>query len=472
MSNQAVCFVDMPFGKKKDPVSGVEIDFDLVFNKAIKPAIEDVELRPVRGDQEQTGGVIHLPMFARIILSDYMVADLTLGNPNVFYELGIRHMAKPCTTVPIFATTSALPFDVASVRSIPYSLEKGVLSDDAAAKLRADIAARLRTAIEQAARTDSPVYDLVRDLPAFHVPPEVEQVLNERIDQQSNFDAEIEKAKSSLSEEGRRQALAALQQGLGDISAGRRGILMKLMLAYRSVSAWNEMAALCEEFPDYLRQNPLVQQQWALALNRRNQGGDRERAERMLNEIIQRRGPDSESLGLLGRIAKDRYQAERQKNPEQPPSFVAEGHLDEAIDSYTRGFQADPRDFYPGINAVTLGIHRGTAESVAQARALIPSVKFALARNNIAKSGNYWDVATAFELACCEENWAAASPLARQALAIATREKDSFKPTTTLNNLRFLREGLARAGRPTTALDQLIQACHDAIVTLKGEARS
>jgi hypothetical protein len=105
----------MPFCKKPDLTSGVVIDFDGTYNQAIKPAIEKVGLHAERGDLEKSGGIIHLPMFARILLSDFMVADLTLQNPNVFYELGIRHLAKPFTTIPIFATTSALPFDLATI---------------------------------------------------------------------------------------------------------------------------------------------------------------------------------------------------------------------------------------------------------------------------------------------------------------------------------------------------------------------
>jgi hypothetical protein len=166
MNHQASCFVDMPFGKKPDLTSGIVIDFGAVYNQAIKPAIENVGLHAERGDLEKSGGIIHLPMFARILLSDFMVADLTLRNPNVFYELGIRHLAKPFTTIPIFATTSVLPFDVSMVRSIPYELEKGTLTSEGAEKLREAISARLRQAIDRAAQIDSPIYDLISGPPS------------------------------------------------------------------------------------------------------------------------------------------------------------------------------------------------------------------------------------------------------------------------------------------------------------------
>ena len=81
MSLKAHCFVDMPFGKKKDPSSGVEIDFDQVYGEAIRPAILAAGLEAIRGDEERTGGIIHVPMFGRLLLSEYLVADLTLDPP-------------------------------------------------------------------------------------------------------------------------------------------------------------------------------------------------------------------------------------------------------------------------------------------------------------------------------------------------------------------------------------------------------
>ena len=62
-----LCFVLMPFGKKPD-ASGVQIDFDAVYRDFIAPAIEGASLQPVRADEEMTGGIIHKPMFERLML--------------------------------------------------------------------------------------------------------------------------------------------------------------------------------------------------------------------------------------------------------------------------------------------------------------------------------------------------------------------------------------------------------------------
>jgi hypothetical protein len=77
----------MPFGKKSSN-AGSMIDFDAIYQDLISPAINGSGLEPLRADEEMTGGIIHKPMFERLILCEYAVADLTTANANVFYELG------------------------------------------------------------------------------------------------------------------------------------------------------------------------------------------------------------------------------------------------------------------------------------------------------------------------------------------------------------------------------------------------
>src|SRR5580704_11504843 len=119
-SNRPLCFVLMPFGTKKDPVSQIEIDFDAVYEQAVRPGIEGADLDAIRADGERTGGIIHKPMFERLLLCEYAVADLTTGNPNVYYELGVRHAARPSTTQPIYAGHQPIPFDVTYLRALGY----------------------------------------------------------------------------------------------------------------------------------------------------------------------------------------------------------------------------------------------------------------------------------------------------------------------------------------------------------------
>src|SRR6266436_9348424 len=114
-----LCFVLMPFGTKADKAGRVT-NFDTVYQKVIAPAVEQAGLEPIRADEEKIGGSIHKPMFERLMLCHYAVADITGANPNVFYELGIRHALRPRSTVILFVEGTVIPFDIALVRGIPY----------------------------------------------------------------------------------------------------------------------------------------------------------------------------------------------------------------------------------------------------------------------------------------------------------------------------------------------------------------
>src|SRR5438552_6886831 len=117
-----LCFVLMPFGRKTDHY-GRSVNFDAVYRDVIAPAIQDAEMEPLRADEEIAGGIIHKPMFERLILCEYAVADLTTANANVFYELGVRHAVRPWSTTLIFAEDSRLPFDVGLLRALPYKIQ-------------------------------------------------------------------------------------------------------------------------------------------------------------------------------------------------------------------------------------------------------------------------------------------------------------------------------------------------------------
>lgn len=93
-----VCFMVMPFRKKKVTCptgegAPYEIDFDALWDKAYRPAIEQALYTPVRADFE-TGSVIVKDMLERLAFPDLVVADVSLPNGNVYYEVGLRHVAR------------------------------------------------------------------------------------------------------------------------------------------------------------------------------------------------------------------------------------------------------------------------------------------------------------------------------------------------------------------------------------------
>jgi len=70
-----LCFVLMPFGSKPT-AGGALIDFDSVYHDLIAPAIAGAGLEPLRADEEQAGGLIHKPMFERLIRREYRASAL------------------------------------------------------------------------------------------------------------------------------------------------------------------------------------------------------------------------------------------------------------------------------------------------------------------------------------------------------------------------------------------------------------
>jgi uncharacterized protein DUF4071 len=166
------------------------------------------------------------------------------------------------------------------------------------------------------------------------------------------------------------------------------------------------------EPPHPVQSQVMVRQQWALALNRRNSPGDRDKAVKLLETLISTNGPDPETLGILGRIYKDRYRELKKSG-----SIMAVAALEEAIKAYARGFESDPRDYYPGVNAITLLVEKGDTTALAEADRLVPLVSFAVARRGGDASSDYWDLATVLELAAISNDWQAATSVLPKTLS-------------------------------------------------------
>lgn len=463
MPLKPLCFVVMPFGQKPDPGGRSDIDFDKIYNNAIKPGIIDCGMEPIRADEELTGGIIHKPMFERLLLCDYVLADLTAGNPNVFYELGVRHTARPATTMTIFAMHHQIPFDVNFLRSMPYDLgEDNSFGDEEARVLRESIATKLKSLRDRAlkeATIDSPLFQLVSDWnpgDIAHIKTDVfrDRVkLNEKLKQRM---ADI-RAKGRIKDKQQEaiQDLHDLKSDLDDLDAVDVGTNIDLFLSFRACEDWDGMISFYDKMPEVLKRQILVQEQLGFAYNRRagktKNPVDRVEALRILEDVEKQQGPSSETCGLIGRIYKDNY-TEAQSNKEN--EFVVRGHLNKSIEAYLRGFMADLRDAYPGINAVTLLDVRGDERSLKQKEKLLPVVRFAVERR-LDDQPDYWDHATMFELSVLEDDFDTAGNHLENALSIV---RESWEPKTTANNIRMIEQARKERGIDTSWLLKAVEA--------------
>lgn len=423
-SVRPLCFVLMPFGKKPDTYGGM-VDFDAVYHELISPAMQAAGLDVLRADEEMTGGIIHKPMYERLILCDYAVADVTTASASVFYELGVRHAARPGITILVFAEGQThAPFDLAPFRALPYKLGPDGLPTDVETR-KAALTQRLREARD--VETDSPLFQLIPDYP--NVTYAKSDVFRDKVRLSAKLRSELAEA--------RRQGVNAVRKceaKLGDLKRVETGVVVDLFLSYRAVKAWGDMILLVDKMAPPLTRSLMVQEQLAAALNRAGRG---EEAEGVLEALIGEHGPSSETCGILGRVYKDRWEAAAKAGNR----LEAARWLKKSIDVYLQGFEADQRDAYPGINAVTLMEVRDPTDSrIADLRTV---VRYAVERRITGRRPDYWDYATQLELAVHDKNEVEAAEALANSLASV---REPWEPETTARNLRLLRQARAQRG--------------------------
>jgi tetratricopeptide (TPR) repeat protein len=414
----------MPIGRKPTSSGGI-IDFDAVYETLIAPAIKGADLEPLRADKETAGGIIHKPMYERLILCKYAVADLTTANAIVFYELGLRHAVRRKSTVLLFAKESGQdPFDMGPLRAFVYSLGKdgkpaNVFND------RQELENRLRIARDDAA--DSPIFQLVEDF------PDVQRLKTDAFRDRVQYSESVKKKLFNARNQKDARAVQAVADSLGRIADQESGVVIDLYLSYRAVEAFDAMIALVDQMAPPLAATVMVQEQLGFALNR---VGRRLEAEKVLKDLIAIRGPSSETYGILGRVYKDAWEA-AVANGEK---FLATSYLDKAVEAYIKGFESDWRDAYPGINAVFLMEIKNPPDL--RRHRLLPVVSFSVEQRIAMAEPDYWDHATILELNVLAKNKTEAT---RALSAALNAVRENWEPKTTAHNLRIIRK--AREGR-------------------------
>ncbi len=418
-----LCFVLMPFGRKTD-ATGRTTDFDAVYREIIAPAVVEVGLDPIRADEERVGGTIHKPMFERLMLCDYAIADITGANPNVFYELGIRHAMRPRSTVILFAEGTTLPFDIALLRGVPYrTSDTGTPLDPKAST--ASVVRQLQEA-RRNPHDDSPLFQLLEYMPRFDVDHSKTDIFRDRFEYSRKYKERLASARKQG--EGAVKEILA-DPALGDLSEVEAGIVVDLYLSLRDVEAHAAMIELYDRMPPPLQRTRIIREQLGFALNRVGRFQD---AEKVLKEVLREFGPSSETGGLLGRIYKDRWKtAKKDKRPDAPIL------LKRAIETYLAGFQADWRDAFPGVNAVTL-MEMQEKPDPAQAE-ILPVVRYAAAQK-ARRSADYWDYATLLELAVIGRDPEDVQQQLGEVLAIVNDDTPPWHLKTTQEQLQLIRE--------------------------------
>ena len=446
-----LCFVLMPFGRKQDG-TGRLIDFDTVYQQIIAPAVTAAGLEPIRADEEQVGGTIHKPMYERLMLCEFAVADVTGANPNVYYELGIRHAVRPSSTVILFAEGTSLPFDIPLLRGMPYRLDASGNPANPEGD-RQNIMQRLQAA-NQEPHDDSPLFTLIQDMPRITVDHEKTDLFRDQV----AYSREA-KHRLAVARKAGADAVGSIAAEFPNLLNVEAGIVVDLFLSFRAVKAWQQMVDLYARMSRTLQNTRMVQEQLAFALNRLGKSED---AEQVLKQTIEKFGQSSETNGLLGRVYKDRWENALKAGR----TMEARGFLKRAIEAYRAGFETDWRDPYPGINAVTL-MELQEKPDPAQAD-MLPVVRYA-ALLRAKTNGDYWDQATLLELAVLARNVSEAQDYCGAALAVV---REAFEPETTARNLRLIREARSVRGEDVGWLAEIEEGLREAQSHLESPNRA
>lgn len=301
-----LCFVVMGFGKKTDFESGRTLDLDATYEGIIQPAVEGAGFRCIRADEVMHSGVIDAEMYEMLLRADLVIADISTGNVNAIYELGVRHALRPSSTIVMKEDKGRLYFDLDHVSTFHYQH----LGEDIGAREAARASRELRSLIDtvvNAQKPDSPVYTY---LPTLQQPQLSEEEFAELIDEK---EAEQERLYSYM-----RAGEAAREESRHDDAA----------TAYMAASQ--------------LKPNdPFIIQQLALATYKSKQPSEIFAIINGLG-IISTLDPDSsndpETRGITGAMHKRLWLLTKDR-----------AQLDAAILHYGRGFEFR-RDYYNGEN--------------------------------------------------------------------------------------------------------------------------
>src|SRR5882672_564526 len=110
-------FIVRPFGTK----SG--IDFDRIETDLIRPAIEQAGLTGGTTGQFIQQGNIRTDMFEQLLTADLVIADMSIHNANVFYELGIRHALRDKRTFLIKSRSGAVASGASTYSEVPFDMK-------------------------------------------------------------------------------------------------------------------------------------------------------------------------------------------------------------------------------------------------------------------------------------------------------------------------------------------------------------
>jgi tetratricopeptide (TPR) repeat protein len=345
-----VCFMIMPYGRKATQVEAghgpADVDFNALWDRGYVPAIKELGYEPVRADQD-TGGLIISQMLERLFFADLVLADMTIPNGNVYYEVGIRHAAKKTGCVLLAADWSKQLFDLVQMRTIRYPLSEGNVTDATAGAFQNAI----RDEIRSLSVGISPMHQAIAGYPS-NVDPQKATTMRDQLAELAAFQTKVRAVRAAPLGQRMRRALELIASD-GDPPATYPVALALMMLLRDCVDTaadWNVVLNFVRNLPDRFAGEPEVLENRAFAAS---QIGNNAQAIAELQTLIDALGPTPERFGLLG----GRYKRQADLATASPAD--RRQYLNKAIESYEQGMELDLNGYYCSSNLPRLYRKRG-----------------------------------------------------------------------------------------------------------------
>jgi hypothetical protein len=420
----ALCFMVMPYGRRPtqvEPSSKApgEIDFNALWDKAFAPTIESLGYNPVRADQD-TGALIINQMIERLYFADLVLADMTIPNGNVYYEVGVRHAAKEKGCVLLAADWSKQLFDVAQMRTVRYPLSDGDVGEAAAKGVIEAIAGEI------VKRRDgvSPVHGSIKGYPD-DVDEAAASTMKDVMAATAAFQGEIRAVRALRYAErmARAKELVAQYWKPPFIPTTALALLLLMKDSADTAEDWNWITDFIIKLPNDVAEQEEVRELNAFAIANAGKPID---AIAKLEALIAQSGPTPERCGILGGRYKRLYL--RSATQMEQTQYVAK-----SIDAYERGMELDLNQYYCSSNLPRLyKVRNGKGDDE---RALSVS-KIVIAACERAKKLGVADewlrptlLGTAFDASDCDK----AEELAKQ---VAAEGAPLWKITSTIEDLK------------------------------------
>ena len=407
-----ICFMIMPYGKKADrrPIhrsAWREIDFNALWDRAYAPVIETLGYEPVRADQD-TGSMIITQMIERLYFADLVLADMTIPNGNVYYEVGIRHAAKEMGCVLLAAEWSKALFDVAQMRTLRYPLPEGSIAETTAEKIRTAI----KAPIDSLGRGVSPMFKSIPGYPSA-VNPATASSMKEVMAELAAFQGEIRAVRALPRTDRTAKAKELVDKYWKPPVTGATVIALLRLLKDSADGAadWSWITDFIGRFPAAIADQEEVRETNAFATS--NAGKPIE-AIAKLEELIARSGATPERLGLLGGRYKRLF-----LKAASPLDGLAP--LNNAINAYERGMELDLNQYYCSSNLPRLYRQRKRKGDEQRAQSVAPIVVAACERARKRNLADDWLNATllgaAFDAHDCDKAEELAAEVAAEGAA-------------------------------------------------------